>query len=63
MDGNWKHFRNTHLLRSTNSRQYKEKALVENPGKAAISSLVKAPWGFMGRLHEIIAWRLARARG
>lgn len=44
------------MLPSTNSKHCKEKAIVENYGKAAIASPAQAPWGFMGRRTMITAW-------
>lgn len=44
-------FINAYSLPNTNSKHCKEKALVEKPGKAVISSLARATWEFMGEME------------
>lgn len=63
MEDVWQRFINAHILPSTNSKHCKEKALVENYGKAAISCHAKATSGFMGRWNVITVWGTARLGG
>lgn len=63
MESAWQHFLNAHILSRTDSKPCKEKAHVENSQKAAIISLAKAPWGFMGQGNMSTAWSVARAGG
>lgn len=61
MEGVWQHVINIFFQVLIPTLQ--KKALVENYGKAAISSPAKATWGFMRQWNVITAWSVARAGG